>query len=410
MTDPRDFPPPADWRRGFLVQMLVAGLTVTAIHATRPTVTYRALDLGATTVEIGLIQSAFSILPALLAVAIGRAVDRVGASRYMIMAMVALSVGGVIAAYAGGLVLLALAQVAMGLGQIIYLVAGQALVANHGPRQDREVRFGHYATVNSIGQLAGPAIAAVIIGGTTGIVAVGMLASGGAGAPVVLPAVAAGAGLVPDNPEGLVFLVGTGLALLAVGLAFLLPGLTRRPDRPAERPAERGPGTLSVAGRVLRRPGMRGAMFVSIVVISTMDVLIAYLPAYGEATGLSVGLVGGLLSVRAGASLVSRLFMAPLIVRLGRARLLAVSMALAAVGMLGLPLATSPIVLFGIMIAIGLGLGLVQPMTIAWVANRSPRSERGTALGVRITGNRVALLIVPTLMGALAGAAGIAAI
>jgi predicted MFS family arabinose efflux permease len=49
-------------------------------------------------------------------------------------------------------------------------------------------------------------------------------------------------------------------------------------------------------------------------------------------------------------------------------------------------------------------------MTIAWVANRSPRSERGTALGVRITGNRVALLVVPTLMGAVAGAAGIAAI
>jgi hypothetical protein len=49
-------------------------------------------------------------------------------------------------------------------------------------------------------------------------------------------------------------------------------------------------------------------------------------------------------------------------------------------------------------------------MTIAWVANRSLRHERGLALGVRVTGNRAALLTVPTAMGALAGTSGIAAI
>jgi hypothetical protein len=62
------------------------------------------------------------------------------------------------------------------------------------------------------------------------------------------------------------------------------------------------------------------------------------------------------------------------------------------------------------MIVIGLGLGLGQPMTIAWVANRSPRQERALALGVRLTGNRAALLIVPTMMGVIAGASGITAI
>jgi MFS family permease len=62
------------------------------------------------------------------------------------------------------------------------------------------------------------------------------------------------------------------------------------------------------------------------------------------------------------------------------------------------------------MVAAGLGLGLGQPMTIAWVATRSPRSERATALGVRLTGNRASLLVVPPLLGALAGAAGVTAI
>jgi MFS family permease len=379
--------PRPDWRRGFFVQMLVAGLAVTVIYATRPTVTYRALALGATTLQIGLIQSAFSILPALLAVGIGRAVDRLGGSRFMIAAMAALAAGGLIAAYSGGLVVLAVAQVAMGLGHIIYLVAGQALVANVGPRGERETRFGTYATVNSIGQLVGPAIAAAILGG---------------GALLV-------AGL-PDSAEGLVFLVSTGITLVALGLTCLLPGLTRRGDRPRTPQAADESGTRAVAGRVLRRPGMLAAMFVSIVVISTLDALVAYLPAYGAATGRSVALVGALLSIRAGASLVSRVFMSQLITRLGRGRLLAASMAMAAVSLFGVPFVGSEIVLIGLMSVVGFGLGLVQPMTIAWVANRSPRSERGTALGVRITGNRIALLIVPTLMGAIAGAAGISAI
>ena len=73
-----------------------------------------------------------------------------------------------------------------------------------------------------------------------------------------------------------------------------------------------------------------------------------------------------------------------------------------------MPFVTAPAILVVIMIVVGLGLG--QPMTIAWVANRSPRSERATALGVRLTGNRAALLVVPTMMGAIAGTAGITAI
>ena len=410
MIDSPSGAPRPDWRLGFAVQMIVAGLYVTVVYATRPTVTYRALSLGATTLEIGLVQSAFSLLPALLAVAIGRAVDRLGGSRFMIAATAVLAVGGLIAAYSGGLVILAVAQVAMGLGQIIYLVAGQALVANVGPRDERELRFGTYATVVSAGQLAGPAIAAAILGGGTVAVAATLVASATPGPPIGAGTALASGGLLPDSAEGIVFLVATMITLVAFGLSCFLPSLTRRGDRPRTPPPEGGPGTLSVARNVLRRPGMLSAMFVSIVVISTLDAIVAYLPAYGSVSGLSVGLVGALLSIRAGAALVSRVFMTRLIARLGRGRLLATSMAMAALSLLVLPFVRSDTVLLGLMVVVGMGLGLVQPMTIAWVANRSPRRERGTALGVRITGNRIALLIAPTLLGGIAGTAGISAI
>jgi MFS family permease len=401
---------PSHWQRGFILQLIVTALSATAMHATKPTVTYRALSLGATPLEIGLIQSAFSIVPALTAVAIGRWIDKAGESRYLMLSLGSLAAGAVIAAFAPGLLVLGLAQVALGFGQIIYLVASQSMIANQGAREGREVRFGHYSTVTSVGQLAGPAIAAAILGASVGVAVVAgpaMLASTGS---LAAPMLAGAADLASENREAGAFLVAALLTFTACGIAFFIPNVPRRSRADASGAEVEQPGIIAMTRQVLRREGMVSAMYVSIVAISAVDVLIAYMPAYGEDVGLSIALVGTLLSIRAGASLVSRFFMARLIDALGRSKLLAASMLLAGGGLLVMPFEASPPVLVAIMVVVGLGLGLGQPMTIAWVANRSPRSERATALGVRITGNRVALLVVPTAMGAIAGSAGITAI
>jgi MFS family permease len=382
--------PAPDWRRPFLLQLIIAVLVTIGVQATRPMVTYRAIALGAGPFEIGLVQSSFSLVPALTAVALGRWVDRIGEARFLVVAMALVSVGSLVL-LGDSLLALALGLMVMGFGQVVNLVAGQSMVANRGPRDRREDRFGWYSTAVSIGQLAGPTIGALIVGGA-------------AGAAVVS---AANAQSASANAEAPVFVFGAVLAAIACGLALFLPH--RRP-RAAEEPQERGPNLLGAAYRVLKRPGMSAAMLVSITVISAIDVFVAYLPAYGDINGLSVETVGALLSVRAGSTLVSRVFMGRLIELMGREWLLASSMLMAGVAIGALPFVTSVPVLFGLMILIGLGLGLGQPMTIAWVANRSPRAERGLALGVRLTGNRASLLVVPTLMGAIAGASGIAAI
>ena len=380
------YPP---WRRDFIMQLIITGIAVTGVNATRPMMTYRALGLDAGPFEIGLVQSAHSFLPALLAVALGRWVDSFGERRFLIVAMSLIAVGALGASFAGSLLVLALMNGVIGLGQITNLVAAQAMVANRGPRDRREERFGWFSTVASLGQLIGPAAGAFLVG------SVGL-------------AVAAGTGPFAGNPQAPVFVFAGAAGLVACLLALRLPGRTARAAlAQADAPDV---GMLRAAGQVLRRPGMAAAMLVSVTVISSVDVLVAYLPAYGEATGLSVETVGLLLSVRAGASLVSRIFMARMIERIGRRPLLTLSMVLAGGGIILLPFVSSTPVLFGLMVAIGLGLGLGQPMTIAWVANRSMRHERGLALGVRLTGNRAALLVVPTAMGALAGASGITAI
>jgi MFS family permease len=400
-----------DWRRSLATQLAVVVLSVGAVNAVRPIVTYRALDLGAGPFEIGLVQSAFSILPAATAVAIGRWVDRRGEARFLVAAMAVLAVASLATAVADSLPVLAAAMTLLGLGQITSHVAGQTMIANRGPRDQRELRYGWYATCASLGQLIGPAAAGLVLGASVaGGAAVSASGSGAASAPGAAAApttsLPAADGVVL-NPQAPVFVLGAAMATVALGLALTIPHRRPRPRPPGEEPSA---GLARAAWHVLRRPGMATAMLVSVTVLSSVDVLVAYLPAYGEAIGLPVETVGLLLAVRAGASLLSRLAMGVLIARLGRERLLAASMILAAVGVGALVVVPPTPVLVACMVAAGLGLGLGQPMTIAWVATRSPRRERALALGVRLTGNRASLLVVPTAVGALAGAAGLTSI
>jgi MFS family permease len=379
-------------------------LIVTAVHANRPTLTYRILELGGSTLDIGLIQAANSILPTVLAVPIGRVVDRTGERSYLAIAMAVTTLACLIATYAGSLLWLGISQLVLGLGQIGFLVAGQSLVANYGPRDGRDARFGHYATAHSLGQLVGPALAGLVLSGAVlGVASLSPPAPGGAGSGASGPLDA----VIPDTQIGVAFLVTALLAGGALIAALMLPRPRRRGGAAS---AESQPGTLAMAGQVLQRPGMAAAMAVSIIVAASVDMVIAYLPVYGELVGLPVAFVGLLLTIRGIAALVSRLFISQLINLLTRKRTLALSMVLSGLGLIFVPFFTADWVLVLLMVAAGLGLGLGQPMTIAWVATRSPRSERATALGVRLTGNRASLLVVPPLLGALAGAAGVTAI
>jgi MFS family permease len=151
-------------------------------------------------------------------------------------------------------------------------------------------------------------------------------------------------------------------------------------------------------------------MIASTVTVSSIDMLVAYLPVYGDANGLGVELVGLLLSVRAGATLVSRILLGEGLRRLGRRRLLGIGLGVAAVTIAAVPLTVTGEVLMVLMVLFGLSVGVSQPITIGWVADASPRQERATAIGIRVMANRLSQLAVPVAMGAVAGAAGVAMI
>ena len=371
----------------FVRVLAVSFLMQAAVNAVRPTVSYRALALGADNAQLGLIAAGFAVLSLLLAIPVGRQIDRRGEMPFVVLGMVLVCVVSFVLVGVDAIWALVVTQAVLGLGQLLATLGVQALIANSDPTY-RDSRFGTFTVAVSLGQFVGPAASGFV----SRVAAPGVVPWGGDG---------------PDLVGSSVFLAAGAAGLLGVLLALSArrAGSTPRGD---VRAGQVSP--LRSVGRVLRQPNAPHAMLASIAVLTTTDLLVAYLPAYGAAHGLSPTTVGLLLSVRAGASMASRLLMGTLTRRIGRGRLLGLSTAVPALVLAPLPLFESPAVLFVVMFVAGIGLGLGQPLSLVWIAQTAPPDMRGTAVGVRLTGNRLGQVTVPLLVGGLVGAAGLAGV
>ncbi|NUP61774.1 MAG: MFS transporter, partial [Nonomuraea sp.] len=156
----------------------------------------------------------------------------------------------------------------------------------------------------------------------------------------------------------------------------------------------------------LGQEGMWQALVTSLATVSTIDLVLAYLPAWGDSRGVGVVAVGALLALRAAATMASRLIMERLVFRYGRRAVLVTSTVAAALSVAALPLC-GPVAAVPVVALMGFSLGLGQPLTLSWVAGRARAGERGTALALRLTGNRLGQVLVPAMAGVVAGATSV---
>jgi MFS family permease len=156
-------------------------------------------------------------------------------------------------------------------------------------------------------------------------------------------------------------------------------------------------------------PGMFAVLTASVVTVTSLDLLLIYLPLIGAERHVDASDIGMLLAIRAIAALVARAFYARLMVGLGRQRLTLASIAVAAAAFLVLAVPSLPLMYLAI-IVIGLGLGIASTTTLSGIVDLAPAQARGTALTVRITGNRVGQVLVPFLASLIAVATGTAGI
>jgi MFS family permease len=369
-------PEAARARRRLLAVLLVhSAITQVVTFVLRPTTAYRAIELGVSPAWLGALTASFAVVPLVLAVPSGQATDRFGERRVMLVGAVLMTLaGGVFATERGGAAGLVVGSVVLGTGHLLSVVGQQAAVANTAGPGRFDSAFGYYTFAASLGQAIGPALITLL----------------------------GGSGELPDTRPIFLAATGLGVALLACTTMLRIPAA----ERSGSAAAGGGMATL------IRVPGLLRALLVSCVVLAAVDITLVYLPALGTDRGLAAGAVGLLLTLRAVASMASRLFLGRLVGFVGRRRLMIVSVALAAVSMAVVAVPLPPVALCALVVLMGLGLGVGQPLTMSWLAEVAPAGQRGRAMSLRLTGNRLGQVLIPSAIGLVAagvGAAGVLA-
>jgi predicted MFS family arabinose efflux permease len=325
-------------------------------------------------VWLGIITATFAILPMLLAVWLGRFLDRGhDAEAAWIGSGVFVVACAGFCFLAHSLAALLLLTALFGVGHLLVMASQQMLcVRSAGPR-GRDTAFGNYVVGSAVGQGLGPYMVAWIGGAST------------------LPA------------TGKLFGVALIVALLSLATASAI--------RPAPRPAVPVKNREIVPVRaILRQSGLMAVLVASVITITSQDLLTIYLPLLGAEQNIDVRNIGALLTVRSVASLVSRLSYTRILALVPRARLTLISMAAAGAGFACFALPIPLPGMYAAMTFLGFALGIATTLSLTNVVDVASAAAMGTVMSLRITGNRLGQVALPFLASLVAAATGVAGV
>jgi MFS family permease len=355
-----------------LVPLLISTALVQVVVAmVRVTTSYRAVELGLSIVWLGLIAATFAIFPIMIAVRVGRTIDRGYDAQTTWLGAAIFAAACASFATASSAVALLVSSTIMGIGHIMLMASQQMLcVRAAGPRSLESV-FGNYMVAGAIGQGAGPYV-------------VGWL-----GGDAAIP------------PTQLLFIIAAAIAALTCILA-----LTIRP-RP-DPPTAKGDSEVVPVGQIVRIPGLVAVVMAGVILVSASDIVVIYVPLLGAERHIDVHAVGLLLTVRAASSMVARLFYARMVAMFGRwplmmASTLACGFAYAAFA--------APLPLWAMHMAIavmGFSFGLATTLSITIVVDMTTANAQGTSNSLRIMCNRAGQFVLPFGAGVVAAAVGLA--
>lgn len=118
------------WARPLL---LCSTLTQATIYVLRPMITYRALELDANAVQVGLIAAVYALFPVLLALQFGRLVGKLGEGKFIIAGTLLMVVTSLLLVLSNSLFLLAIATALSGIAHLACMIGGQTMVALRTP-------------------------------------------------------------------------------------------------------------------------------------------------------------------------------------------------------------------------------------------------------------------------------------
>lgn len=352
--------------RWLLLVLLNSAFIQAGVYVVRPMITYRAVDLGADAVLVGLVGSAFAIAPLIFAIQMGKWVDRGRDGTALVIGSFLALVVTVGLIFFESLAFLFLAMPLLGIGHLFAMTGGQTMIANRSADPKYERNFGLLTFYASVGHAIGPFVG-------------GVLADRG--------------GIEVEVNAALWFAVA-----LFVLAGFSVVALFKKSHR------ERTGQSLNAGAvrRVLAVKGYKPAIFVAASSTAVVDVMLIFLPLLGRELGFGSSQIGVLLAIRGIASMGVRIVLGRINDRFGMKTILNVGALITLIGSVSIAFITD-FVWLAVAIAItGFAMGIGQPATMAWVSRISDPDHRGLAISIRLSSNRLGQVAVPVVAGAIA--------
>ena len=352
--------------RWLLLVLLNSAFIQAGVYVVRPMITYRAVDLGADAVLVGLVGSAFAIAPLIFAIQMGKWVDRGRDGTALVVGSFLALLVTVGLIFFESLLFLFIAMPLLGIGHLFAMTGGQTMIANRSADPKYERNFGLLTFYASVGHAVGPFVG-------------GVLADRG--------------GIEVEVNSALWFAVA--LFILA-GLSVV--ALYKKSQR------ERSSQVVNAGAvkRVLAVKGYKPAIFVAASSTAVVDVMLIFLPLLGRELGLGSSQIGILLAIRGLASMGVRIVLGRINDRFGMKFILNAGALITLLGSVSIAFITD-FVWLAVAIAItGFAMGIGQPATMAWVSRISDPDHRGLAISIRLSSNRLGQVAVPVVAGAIA--------
>ena len=352
-------------RQLYLLVLLLI-IAHTAFNGIRIATSLAAIKAGGGALWVGLLTAMFNIIPAFVAIRVGRMVDRVPLRRPLVIGSALMAVGGAVAAIEPMLWVLAVCAATLGVGWMMIAASSQYAVALLGGSDNRIRAFSVMSMGFSVSSFLGPLIAGFMIDHVSYRAAFGVLA--------VFPAIAA--------------------------LLFASRWLKVPVGEP--RSTEPDGGARELFGIPVLRNTLVTACFITV----GWDLYNFMVPVLGSELHLTATQIGSVLSLFAVAVLVVRFFMPVLTRRLGERGVMITAMVISGVTFLAFAFAHSYSLMLALSFVIGLGLGASQPIILAMLHDAAPPGRIGEVNGMRMTLISTSQWTMPLLFGLLSASTG----
>ncbi len=351
--------------------IFVAVAAHVALGAARITTSLYALSLHASEFTVGTLIALFAVFPMLLAVPMGRVIDRSGVRRPLMAGCVVASLGVTVAAAIKAIAALYVAAILIGTGFMAIFIAAQHAVGTLSAPGQKAAGFSKLSVGFSISAFLGPLLA----------------------------------GFTIDHVSYAAAFIACGVFTL---LAFLVASgrsLRELPAQPSVQHAHQGSPL-----QLLRDRELRGVYFVGILLAAAWDLFSFVTPIRGTQLGFSATTIGMILATFSAATLAVRLAMPGIARRFHEWQVLTGALCAAALCYALLPFMQQPLPMAATAFALGLALGSGQPNVLALLHMGAPPGRGAEAIAIRASIGNLSAVSLPLAFGAAGTALGLFAV